>query len=69
MDEQLRTVKRIQFGGLKYVYLEAMMNELKNFFNLEINKRFSHAKILNRTYYIYYYQIYLRILLRLFPGI
>jgi spore photoproduct lyase len=49
MDEQLRIVKRNKFGGVKYVYPKAMMNDLKKFFNREINERFPRAKILYWT--------------------
>jgi spore photoproduct lyase len=49
MDEQLRIVKRNKFGGVKYVYPKAMMNDLKAFFNREISSNFPLAKILYWT--------------------
>jgi spore photoproduct lyase len=49
MDEQMRIVKRNKFGGVKYVYPKAIMNDLKNFFDREINERFPLAKILYWT--------------------
>jgi len=49
MDESSRAVKRNKFGGTKYVYIKETMNEMKEFFYQEINKRFPQAEILYWT--------------------
>ncbi len=49
MDESTRKVKRNKFGGLKYVYETDVMKELRDFFERELAKRFSKAKILYWT--------------------
>lgn len=49
MDESDRVVKHNKFGGTKYVYPKEMMRELRDFFELEIRKRFPSSKILYWT--------------------
>ena len=49
MDELTRAEKRNKFGGTKYVYLPAVMKEMKGFFYEEWQKRFPNAPILYWT--------------------
>jgi spore photoproduct lyase len=49
MDEEKRTIKRNKFGGIKYVYDTDTMKTMKRFFESEIQRRFSNAKILYWT--------------------
>lgn len=49
MDELTRAEKRNKFGGTKYVYLPAVMKEMKAFFYEEWQKRFPNAPILYWT--------------------
>ncbi|BAY20070.1 spore photoproduct lyase (plasmid) [Anabaenopsis circularis NIES-21] len=49
MDEAQRRLKRNKFGGIKYVYDIDTMNIMKHFFEIEIQRRFPHAKILYWT--------------------
>lgn len=49
MDKSSRVVKRNKFGGTKYVYIKEIMNNMKEFFYMEINKRFFKAPILYWT--------------------
>lgn len=49
MDEQNRIIKRNKFGGVKYVYDNNTMKELRRFFEGEIARRFPTAKILYWT--------------------
>ncbi len=49
MEESSRVVKRNKFGGTKYVYIKEIMNNMKEFFYREINKRFFKAPILYWT--------------------
>lgn len=49
MDETTRTVKRNKFGGIKYVYPQATMKLLRQFFQREIARRFPQAALLYWT--------------------
>ena len=49
MDETTRAEKRNKFGGTKYVYLPAVMKEMKAFFYDEWQKRFPNAPVLYWT--------------------
>ena len=49
MDESNRSVKQNKFGGTKYVYPKEMMRLLKQFFELEVIKRFPQSTILYWT--------------------
>ena len=49
MDETTRAEKRNKFGGTKYVYLPAVMKEMKAFFYEEWQKRFPNAPVLYWT--------------------
>jgi spore photoproduct lyase len=49
MDETTRTIKRNKFGGIKYVYPQATMQELRQFFQREIARRFPQAELLYWT--------------------
>lgn len=49
MDETSRAEKRNKFGGTKYVYLPAVMKEMKVFFYEEWQKRFPNAPVLYWT--------------------
>ncbi len=49
MDEASRTVKRNKFGGLKYVYGANVMQQLRQFFEREISRRFPKAQLLYWT--------------------
>jgi spore photoproduct lyase len=49
LDETGRTQKRNKFGGVKYVYPQETMNELKNFIQTRIEKNFPQAQILYWT--------------------
>lgn len=49
MDEAKRAVKYNKFGGSKFIYTPAVMQEMKQFFYKEINDRFPSAKILYWT--------------------
>ncbi|HEY9737053.1 MAG TPA: radical SAM protein, partial [Trichocoleus sp.] len=49
MDEANRSQKRNKYGGIKYVYDNTTMKELKSFFEQEINRRFPQAQILYWT--------------------
>lgn len=49
MSEENRSVKRNKFGGLKYVYAADTMKSLRQFFEQEINQRFSKAQTLYWT--------------------
>lgn len=49
MDESTRSLKRNKFGGSKYVYDSDTMKTMRRFFEQEISKRFSQAKILYWT--------------------
>ena len=49
MDETTRAEKRNKFGGTKYVYLPAVMKEMKAFFYEEWQKRFPNAPMLYWT--------------------
>jgi spore photoproduct lyase len=49
MDEEKRTTKRNKFGGTKYVYDSDTMKKLRQFFESEIQRRFSNAKVLYWT--------------------
>jgi spore photoproduct lyase len=49
MDESTRAEKRNKFGGTKYVYLPAVMKEMKAFFYEEWQKRFPNAPVLYWT--------------------
>ncbi len=49
MDEEKRTTKRNKFGGTKYVYDSDTMKKLRQFFESEIQRRFSYAKVLYWT--------------------
>lgn len=49
MDEATRTIKRNKFGGTKYVYDADMMKQLRCFFESEIARRFSSARVLYWT--------------------
>jgi len=49
MDEAKRSVKRNKFGGTKYVYDSDTMKTLRRFFESEIARRFSQARILYWT--------------------
>lgn len=49
MDEATRSVKRNKFGGTKYVYEAETMKKLRCFFEGEIARRFSMARVLYWT--------------------
>jgi spore photoproduct lyase len=49
MDESKRTMKHNKFGGTKFIYTPAVMQEMKQFFYKEIKNRFPSAKILYWT--------------------
>ena len=49
MNESNRAIKRNKFGGMKYVYSQGTMTDMKQFFYREINKRFPEAVILYWT--------------------
>jgi spore photoproduct lyase len=49
MDEATRSVKRNKFGGTKYVYEAETMKKLRCFFEGEIARRFSIARVLYWT--------------------
>lgn len=49
MNETERDVKRNKFGGLKYVYRQNVMTELRSFFETEIALRFPQARLLYWT--------------------
>ncbi len=49
MDESKRAMKHNKFGGTKFIYTPAVMQEMKQFFYTEINSRFPSAKILYWT--------------------
>ena len=49
MSEENRAIKRNKFGGVKYVYTKDVMQELRSFFEREIQRRFPQAKILYWT--------------------
>lgn len=49
LDEAGRVIKRNKFGGVKYVYDGETMKTLKKFFERQIDRRFSQAKILYWT--------------------
>ena len=49
LDEGARSVKRNKFGGRKYVYTPAMMEELRGWFRGEIAARFPRAPVLYFT--------------------
>jgi spore photoproduct lyase len=49
LDETQRTQKRNKFGGVKYVYPQDTMSELKDFIQTKIEKHFPQAQILYWT--------------------
>jgi spore photoproduct lyase len=49
MDEATRSIKRNKFGGTKYVYDADTMKQLRCFFESEIARRFSIARVLYWT--------------------
>jgi spore photoproduct lyase len=49
MDEDLRTQKRSKFGGVKYVYPRAIMNEMRAWFTSEIDRRLPGTPLLYWT--------------------
>lgn len=49
MDEATRSIKRNKFGGIKYVYPQTTMKQLRGFFEREIADRFPLAKLLYWT--------------------
>ena len=49
MDEMTRAEKRNKYGGTKYVYLPAVIKEMKAFFYEEWQKRFPNAPVLYWT--------------------
>jgi len=49
LDETGRTQKRNKFGGVKYVYPQETMSELKEFIQTRIEKNFPQAQILYWT--------------------
>jgi spore photoproduct lyase len=49
LSQNQRRPKRNAFGGLKFVYNQETMLELKTFFHAEIAARFPNAKILYWT--------------------
>jgi spore photoproduct lyase len=49
MDEEKRSTKRNKFGGTKYVYDSDTMKKLRQFFESQIQRRFSNAKVLYWT--------------------
>jgi spore photoproduct lyase len=49
LDETQRTQKRNKFGGVKYVYPQEIMNELKDFIQTQIELNFPQAQILYWT--------------------
>ncbi|MGI8457903.1 MAG: spore photoproduct lyase family protein [Propionibacteriaceae bacterium] len=49
MDEDLRTLKRSKFGGVKYVYPKAVMTEMKAWFAAELAARVPQARQLYWT--------------------
>jgi spore photoproduct lyase len=49
LDETQRTQKRNKFGGVKYVYPQETMNELKDFIQTKIELNFPQAQILYWT--------------------
>jgi spore photoproduct lyase len=49
MDEEKRIIKRNKFGGVKYVYDTHTMKQLRQFFEQQIQHRFSQAKLLYWT--------------------
>jgi spore photoproduct lyase len=49
LDETTRTTKRNQFGGIKYVYDQDTMMDLRTFFEGAIAQRFPQATILYWT--------------------
>jgi spore photoproduct lyase len=49
MEESNRTAKRNKFGGTKYVYEKDVMKQLRTFFDRELSRRFTRAKILYWT--------------------
>ncbi|MGL4882083.1 MAG: spore photoproduct lyase family protein, partial [Waterburya sp.] len=49
LDETQRTQKRNKFGGVKYVYPQETMNELKDFIQTKIELNFPQAEILYWT--------------------
>lgn len=49
MSEENRELKRNKFGGAKYVYPKAQMQEMRAWFSAEIARRFPHAKLLYWT--------------------
>lgn len=49
LDEEKRSQKRNKFGGVKYVYEPETMQELRRFFEAEIQRRFPAAQLLYWT--------------------
>lgn len=49
MDEATRSIKRNKFGGIKYVYPQTTMKQLRGFFEREIAERFPQAELLYWT--------------------
>ena len=49
MDEANRTIKTNKFGGSKFVFTTAVMQEMKQFFYQQIGEKFPKAKILYWT--------------------
>lgn len=49
MDEATRSIKRNKFGGIKYVYPQTTMKQLRGFFERQIAERFPQAQLLYWT--------------------
>ncbi|HEY0739448.1 MAG TPA: hypothetical protein VGD69_31280 [Herpetosiphonaceae bacterium] len=49
MDEATRSIKRNKFGGIKYVYPQTTMKQLRGFFERQIADRFPQAELLYWT--------------------
>lgn len=49
MDEAARSIKRSKFGGIKYVYPQTIMKQLRGFFERQIAGRFPQAALLYWT--------------------
>lgn len=49
MDETTRSIKRNKFGGIKYVYPQTIIKQLRGFFERQIAERFPQAELLYWT--------------------